>query len=541
VAGAKVLLHYGPSGISDGSGEARFTGLVSGMILFEASAEGLASPQVARTLAGGDNEPIELFLGRTLDLEGRVVDVAGEPVVEATVSLWSGRPSSLSPWQNLINDQVRKVVASDQGEFRFPGGIVGDRYGLHATTPDYLDGSIENTVPPSEEGVVRVVIVLRRSSHIRGFVRDAAGRPVPDAEVQAGTRPDRGFPYGFAVTDAEGAFDLGGLRSGAVYRVRARKQGFGFDPEGEEVWLAPDATEARVDIALDTQGILNVRWHRADGGPAPESVFASLVVPGDGAPRTSYLDNRTRQRFLNLRAGRYRIGLNGGAAGFGMADVDVTAGAESEVDVEIGGDLALEGEVFDADGNVPRYFHMTLRLEPEGRDFSEGVVPGVFPTRDWWRGNVARPPRFEFHGLLPGTTWRIEARGPNGDMVLSEPMAAPARDLRLVLARASSQSAAAEKAPPPKPASVGSLRVEAWSARGIPLAGRVVVVQPKGEPFRRPPYQPSTDHTGLYRVTLPSGEYHIMILSGGGTVLCEGDATVPGGGETTTLVLREER
>lgn len=86
----------------------------------------------------------------------------------------------------------------------------------------------------------------------------------------------------------------------------------------------------------------------------------------------------------------------------------------------------------------------------------------------------------------------------------------------------------------------GRLQVEAWSATGIPLAGRDVTAtredgSPPPEPLPR-----RTLRDGRWRATLAAGQYHIVIHNRDGSSAVEGDIDVVVDVETS-LILRASK
>jgi hypothetical protein len=153
-------------------------------------------------------------------LRGTVVDAAGKELAEVKVAVVS----------NVDAKQRWETSTDAAGRFQLPDLPAG-MFTLELSRPGYRTGrhlglkldsllcSVRVAMQPGEAASV----VTERFAELRGRVRDGAGDPVADAqvEIRGGT-----FARGLSLlTDAEGEFHVPNLPSGD-YRVRVTAPGF---------------------------------------------------------------------------------------------------------------------------------------------------------------------------------------------------------------------------------------------------------------------------------------------------------------------------
>lgn len=282
--------------------------LVRALVRSGRSHEGTSSRE---QVEAGDRDVV-VHIRRRPSIEVHVRDVQGRPVpgLKLRATLVGSRSDDSQP-----ADGGRVSVAAHtrpDGLARFLDLIDG-RYRLElAAEPRARRGySLIESVETST-GAEDVVVRVRRGVVIEGVVVDREGRPVEDAEVEAHGGPDGSLVY--ALTDAEGRFELAGLESGLVFELRATSQ------EGA-------ATIAR-DVAA---GDLGVRLELGD----------RKTLRGRFSKRFAGV----RLRFVNERTGEVvdaRINELGGVDVIGLApgaqrvSVWVASGDDAGREVQLG-------------------------------------------------------------------------------------------------------------------------------------------------------------------------------------------------------------
>ena len=237
---------------------------------------------------------VPLTLAATL--AGRVVDESGKPVAGALGRLIPSAGTGASGrWQALRTADRLVFRSGADGTFKAARLPAGDEQRLAIVHPDYEPRTIGGlSLPP---GQVRTVnVTLHRGLSIAGRVRDEAGRPVPDADVEIGNgsglsaRAARVLGMSAlatarprAITGTDGRFEVKGLSEGA-YSLTVTKSGFA-DHRLERV---PIGTERRdpIEITLAAGASIRGTVSRKDGTGAEgyriRAVAADSSGPGFG-------------------------------------------------------------------------------------------------------------------------------------------------------------------------------------------------------------------------------------------------------------------
>ncbi len=217
----------------------------------EARAAGYLSNAVP---ARDPSTAVVIELTRGAELSGVVVDVAGQPIADATLRITPGDVASLN--------------TDREGRFALtvPRGAVS----LHALAPDGRQGLSRVTIGPKDE-TARTRIVVADGAELTGLVRDQRG-PVARADVRIVSEPESLEVAAFE-TGLDGHFTAKGLPSGR-YSVRAQ-QGLGRRATVVGIEL-PGATPLELVLADPGQlrGVVN------DGsGALVEGAEVSLQWP----------------------------------------------------------------------------------------------------------------------------------------------------------------------------------------------------------------------------------------------------------------------
>lgn len=284
------------TGFSDGSGKLEVADARGLALRISAQAPGFA--RQALVLAAGDTRPeLELKLQRGALVIGRVTALRGRRGVEGAVVSVS--------FQGL-----HKTATTDEdGEFRLADVAIGP-VKIHVSHPDYAEADASATVdnPGRRDREFELPdIDLEEPGGVEGEVLDERGDPVVGARVALGHAPSYlpagALPRGVAVTDANGAFALQGLPSGAA-TVDAFSPNFGRGSARVEV--QGNRTQSGVRITLKQSG--------SDQDPfAPGGVAVTLGERGSGDALevvvVTVADNSEAER-AGLQAGDVIVSVN---------------------------------------------------------------------------------------------------------------------------------------------------------------------------------------------------------------------------------------
>lgn len=147
------------------------------------------------------------------DSDGYTLDVAlsGAPVSGTVVDRESGEAISRAELLGKPHVGESGFSGSTGADGRFSLEAEPGDYELSADAAGYAKGSVPLSV--TAEGASDVRVALSRGARIEGKVVDAAGRGVAGLPVQgtSGDPTQEGTSHGFAITQADGSFDMGGL------------------------------------------------------------------------------------------------------------------------------------------------------------------------------------------------------------------------------------------------------------------------------------------------------------------------------------------
>lgn len=287
------------------------------------TAEGLA---VSLPQAPDEEKTVVLVRGATL--EGQVATTAGEPVAGARVL--AGPAASLSDADGLFRTDEVPL-----------GPLV-----VEVAHPHYPRHRRRLEIEP---GVNRIEVVFEAGTSARGRVVDEAGSPVPGATaVLEPLRRGEGISYQ-AVTDAEGAFLLEPVTTGA-YRLRASAQGYVEAAAAQPVRIEREPVEG-LEVALGSGGAIRGQIL----GLAADEI-SRVVVHAEheqGESRRAEVDAAGQYSLRSLRAGGWLVqaSLLDGQR-HARARVLLSPGAEESRDLRFGGHLTLSGRVLRDDQPV---------------------------------------------------------------------------------------------------------------------------------------------------------------------------------------------
>lgn len=278
---------------------------------------------ITGTVLDDNGDPLPGALVRCADLPGAIaaffpierIDPHGAVLVREKSS--PVRVVEMPTWVAAAFEQLPfpRAMTDGEGKFRLVGVVPGSN--MLATTADHFLSDVKASVIV-RPGQVKDVgkIRLRRGEELVGTVVDTADKPVPEAEVLAGSTLSMG-PVDLAQrlprADALGRFSGHGFSPGRV-TVAARR-----GPGHPWVLAEPQSIAGEVKVVLPASFGVDVSVLLADGKPAKAPRLQLLTgYAGQGAAEmylmgvSPPLDLKHRKKVLG--EGRWRIeNLNPGA------------------------------------------------------------------------------------------------------------------------------------------------------------------------------------------------------------------------------------
>lgn len=206
------------------------------------------------------------------DITGRVQNEQSEALagIEVTLYTYVAGEEAGDGWWEAIDQRM----TNSDGDFRFDDLPI-DSYRLGCSDPNgvyadsFFDGAADlETADPidlAESAFQYLQPVMKEWAHVTGSVTDESGDPLADIEVSVYAFDESWGGWSsiekFAYTDADGAYDVGGLPAG-TYRVQF------WDPN--DVY-APEFYDDVVDVHSATDVIVEL-------GDTAENVDAQLIV-----------------------------------------------------------------------------------------------------------------------------------------------------------------------------------------------------------------------------------------------------------------------
>ncbi len=343
-------------GLSDAQGVVHFPDLFAGQIAlvpdmrerFESEVEAGVTRTIEHTLPAG------------IQVEGRVVDPAGQPV--STASIWCKGSGVLEP------DTYFALSCGGDGSFRLRDITERALFGARACNYRPSPTVMTEGVPIGPLGVRTVELQLGASGgRVRGRVLDADGAPLEHARVLCGPRGMwnldlksgiRGYSAVPATveTRSDGSFELIDDFEPGVQPIFATARGC---PVWEGQVKVEDGKTAVVEIRLERPACIEGRLLGFDGAPvAGARVRASKEEKGGWfwdafPPSKSVSDAQGRFTLDWIRPGACEINADDllrPEIGRAHASVKCSAGETTACDLRLERGNAISGHVQDKDG-----------------------------------------------------------------------------------------------------------------------------------------------------------------------------------------------
>ncbi|QDE86206.1 carboxypeptidase regulatory-like domain-containing protein [Myxococcus xanthus] len=327
-----------------------------GDYLLSAHAPGHGPVRLEATRPLGEAETaVELRLPDGVTLSGRTVaEGREEPVPLASLRLrpYPGTPTAWAAPTGLP-EEAAETTSDAQGRFAFTQLAAG-RYELTAEAPGFSRRTLRLLqVPQAGE----VVVGLWGASTLEGFVVDAKGQPVADAEVVAtgGTAPVRvttGEGGGFALEVNAGTWVVSARRGDQLGRVPG------------PLSVAPGETLRGLVVTLGAASGLTGTVSTVEGAPVRGAILVASPAGGQGELGRSASEDDGGWR-MDVPPGEYDVTVRAaGMTGRVFEAVVVNPGGHTPLDVRLEpATAALEGLVVDAEGRPLE--GAQVRAEPE--------------------------------------------------------------------------------------------------------------------------------------------------------------------------------
>lgn len=276
---------------ADAEGRFRQDGLVPRAYWVSAGAPGRTE---AWTRAGPGDAEVELRLGRTLSIGGRVLDAAtGAPVAGIPIGIDAvedADPLERPECPNSGVDGTFLATGLTPGAYRL-------RFAVHGNRPEleYLETEVEAVAAGTKDLEVR----LHRGLTLSGKVVDQEGDPVADLTLRLaadGVRA-RGSGHAIAVTGMDGRFRFGGLDP-RPYRILVGTAGEFADAPGDRFVIGRtvhDLSPPMEEVLLRVERGLPIRGRVFDPPgrpalPAPRGGAGVVVVVPSGEEPLSWYE-----------------------------------------------------------------------------------------------------------------------------------------------------------------------------------------------------------------------------------------------------------
>lgn len=258
----------------------------------------LKSPARLMLEAGAVHRDISLVLIMQKEAAGTVMDAAGKPIYNATITT---REVPSTVWKNTIS--------GPDGRFGFPTVNSGASVTLQAWADGYTTAT--KTVSSAELENLSVVLLPQIRGTFTGWIWDQASNPITTATILSAdgrdvNRSSRGA----------NAFEIPNIAHGEKIRLLIFGDGYGTYDSGPITMPDGKTTEER-HFRLGTGGIISGRVVSKDSPPKPISsirVFASAVgsdnkvFPVDAGPELHvYTGNDGRFELPPLAQGTWTI------------------------------------------------------------------------------------------------------------------------------------------------------------------------------------------------------------------------------------------
>ena len=229
-------------------------------------------PEEVTGVEAPTTRPLRIRLSLPRSLAGRVIDVQGEPIANASVTqMETTSVPDGTRFMQSVRDQAR---TDEDGRFvlsRVKPGTVQ----LRVSALGYRTRDMQGIRVPEEGEAAQVEITLEPGTSLQGRVLDSRDLPIPRASVQArsAAREGQAFFGGSASTDEEGRYELVDLEPGP-YEIQV----FVFE-KGRSTRAAVEIQPGSNRLDLRLPGGVEVSGRVVDGQGAPVPAARLFLEP----------------------------------------------------------------------------------------------------------------------------------------------------------------------------------------------------------------------------------------------------------------------
>ena len=367
-----------PPTLTGSEGRFEFPDLVADRYRLSAAAPGFAAvtiPGIDIPEGSGDFDLGTVSLTPGVAVEGRVVDVTGQPITDVHVHATLAADFANRRYCKMLLETPSTITTDQAGEFSVSDLAEGTMIHLCVGKASYLVAAAEATAPTAQ----RLEMVLRTASRITGRVVDQKGEPLARAYV--GTSKS-GMGHQNTETGSDGLFELEGVEPGrntlnasAIGFVRLELVGFEV-PEGGVL--------RDVELVLEPGTSLSGSVHDAAGRPV---MGAGIGVSANGTERLGggSTDADGRYRVEDVGIGPRVVRVRHEKFAEAAKEFETRAG-ENALDIVLEAGLEVGGWVFDETGGPvggakislenDRWRSPAVTTQADGSFTISGVPPG---------------------------------------------------------------------------------------------------------------------------------------------------------------------
>ena len=267
-------------------------------------------PQSVAGLNLPRNEPVRVELEQASEVNGVVVNNAGEPVPGASVQVKRARKGGTRSGQSS-EATLGSALADDDGHFSFSvsPGVVS----IVAQSKGYQEARRDGVELPNGKNVENLEIELVPGAIVEGGVVGPDGEPLTDARVKVVRSESAAFQFDQDVSDGDGKFELTGLAQGMVSIEATHRD---FPRVTRQVDVGPGRN--RVDLEFEGGVPLSGTVSSLDGDVVSGASVRLLRVGRSWGGTERQTDHDGTFRFAGVSDGDYRILVQ--AEGYAKSD-----------------------------------------------------------------------------------------------------------------------------------------------------------------------------------------------------------------------------